>query len=62
MKKNCPCCGNEFECLPERIGECQCSTIQLNEEERSFLAARFDACLCVTCLKKMKVEVKNHVE
>ncbi len=54
--KQCVRCRSEFECKPENIGECQCSRIQLNDDERAFIKSAFEGCLCLTCLQELKRE------
>jgi hypothetical protein len=33
-------------------------TVQLNREERAFIAEQYDDCLCANCMKAMKREYK----
>jgi hypothetical protein len=32
------------------IAQCQCSSIVLSEEEKAFIADRYQDCLCLGCL------------
>lgn len=54
--KTCARCTQSFECKPFDIGNCQCAGIQLSSEEKHFLQARYDDCLCINCLKAIKQE------
>jgi hypothetical protein len=53
-QKQCERCGNAFECNPANITACQCSSVQLNDQERSFIRKQFDDCLCGKCLNELK--------
>lgn len=53
-EKECPRCGNGFECKVGNIGECQCAGVQLSIEERAFIETRYNDCLCISCLKELK--------
>lgn len=48
--KNCPRCGNIFECKPGNIEQCQCSGFKISEELKAYLEQRYNDCLCNTCL------------
>jgi hypothetical protein len=52
--KTCPRCQQPFECKPGHISACQCNGIQLTEEEKAFIADRYDDCLCINCLRSLK--------
>lgn len=52
--KPCPRCGQAFACKPGNITECQCFGINLTEEEKAFIAEKFDDCLCRNCLLDLK--------
>lgn len=59
-EKYCPGCNNVFECKAGTIADCQCSSIKMNEQERSFLAQHYQDCLCAAaCLLKMKAAYRN---
>jgi len=47
----CESCGAEFACGATLAG-CWCSEIKLSEETRAELRARFQRCLCRTCLER----------
>lgn len=52
--KFCPRCSSAFECKPGSINQCQCSGIQLTEEERVYIEIKHDDCLCINCLKALQ--------
>ena len=52
--KNCPNCNAPFECNPNNILECQCSTLALSVEQKRHLEAKFEDCLCFNCLKQFQ--------
>ncbi len=55
-QKNCPRCGESFECKVGDIAHCQCSSIQLCEAETTFISSKYNDCLCIGCIKAMKSE------
>lgn len=55
-QKQCPRCLQLFECKARTIGQCNCNRIHLTEEERAFIAQRYEDCLCFTCLNDIKNE------
>jgi len=54
--KHCPRCQTLFECKAGSIMLCQCNTIQLSAEERAYVGAKFDDCLCAACLAVLQKE------
>jgi hypothetical protein len=52
--KPCPRCRQSFECKARSIGQCNCTRIILTEEEKAFIAGRYEDCLCLPCLKDLK--------
>jgi hypothetical protein len=46
-EKICESCGQAFEC---RLGACWCDDASLSDERRAQLRARYNDCLCPTCL------------
>ncbi len=52
----CPRCHKKFECLPDAIENCHCSTIVLQEEEQHYITSKYKGCLCNKCLKELKKE------
>jgi hypothetical protein len=55
-EKICPRCQARFECKVGSINLCQCQTVQLNDDERAYIQAQFDDCLCANCLLALKKE------
>jgi hypothetical protein len=56
---SCESCGGEFVCGATLAG-CWCSEINLSEETRAHLRARFRGCLCRACLERFAAgEVKQ---
>ena len=53
--KICPRCNKSFECNAINIAKCQCSTINLSAEENDFLQMNYKDCLCLSCLKQIKL-------
>ena len=54
--KNCPRCKTEFECKSGSILLCQCQTIVISDEQMDYINAQYDDCLCLSCLKSLRVE------
>ena len=54
--KNCCRCYASFECKAGSITECQCSQIQLTNEERIYIEDKFSDCLCLNCLAALQKE------
>ena len=54
--KNCQCCGKGFECKSGSILLCQCQTVVLSPEQLDYISARYDDCLCATCLLALRGE------
>jgi hypothetical protein len=52
--KTCPRCQQPFACKPGNISNCQCNGIKLTEEEKAFIADRYEDCLCINCLQNLK--------
>lgn len=48
----CPRCGGGFAC-GAATGHCDCFELQLSAALRAELAARFDGCLCLACLREL---------
>ena len=55
-EKYCPRCNTLFECKVGSISLCQCTTVQLSQEERSFFNQKYNDCLCANCMKELKSE------
>lgn len=56
-KKNCPRCGNEFECKSGTVHLCQCYGYPLSVELKAYLEQRYADCLCKNCLVFLSVEL-----
>ncbi|MBL7779430.1 MAG: cysteine-rich CWC family protein [Chitinophagales bacterium] len=57
--KHCAHCSDLFECKPNAISACHCSQILLNDEERAFISAKYNDCLCSKCLVAIKLEYEQ---
>lgn len=57
-KKECPRCNVAFECKAGSILLCQCSKIEMTEEQLEYSNAKHDDCLCLSCLKDLRAEFK----
>lgn len=58
MIKNCDRCHTTFECKTDSIDTCQCSSVELTEETKIYLAKTSYNCLCENCL----TEVNRYAE
>ncbi|MGH8645810.1 MAG: cysteine-rich CWC family protein [Gammaproteobacteria bacterium] len=54
--KICPRCGTLFECKLGSITVCQCRDIEMSELLEFLIQSRYDDCLCIQCLRKLKDE------
>jgi len=52
--KQCPRCGNIFECKAGNITQCQCYGIHLTDEEQHFIGQQFSGCLCIHCITGLR--------
>jgi hypothetical protein len=48
LKKKCPKCHTEFECMGE---DCWCHNYQILNKDINYIRKTWDDCLCPTCLK-----------
>ncbi|MGH8577000.1 MAG: cysteine-rich CWC family protein [Gammaproteobacteria bacterium] len=55
-EKICPRCGTLFECKVGSVVLCQCSAIDLSEEQRTYVMNNYDDCLCAGCLRELRAE------
>ncbi len=55
-KKQCPRCATEFECKTGSILLCQCSKIEMTEEQLEYSNSQYNDCLCLSCLKELQTE------
>lgn len=51
--KQCPRCGAAFECKVNNPMHCQCAHIMLSSDQLEGLQARYDDCLCASCLRQV---------
>lgn len=58
-EKICPRCNGKFECKLGSILLCQCTTVKLNDAERSYIKEQYNDCLCAVCMKGLKAEYHN---
>lgn len=61
-EKKCPRCNTSFECKPGNIGQCQCYGIVMTQEERVFIAEKYNDCLCVRCLHEFSRTNYSRIE
>ncbi|TNJ37324.1 MULTISPECIES: cysteine-rich CWC family protein [Prosthecochloris] len=47
----CPRCGCTFTC--SRSSDCWCTTMELTDELRNYLAKQYDRCVCRDCLEEL---------
>lgn len=57
--KICPRCQTQFECKLGSINLCQCTTVELNDDDRSYIKEQYEDCLCAACLWSLKKERKQ---
>lgn len=60
-EKYFPRCKTQFECKVGSILLCQCTTVEISEEERDFIHGQYDDCLCAACMKELKAEYHNQL-
>ncbi len=58
-EKYCPRCKLVFECKLGNITQCQCSAIQLSVEERAYIEAKYEDCLCINCLNDLQKKYEH---
>jgi len=59
VEKHCLRCGAAFVCKTGDIKNCQCSTVELSDETKIFLAKTNFDCLCNKCLMEFNKLVKE---
>ncbi|MBD2754608.1 cysteine-rich CWC family protein [Spirosoma validum] len=52
----CPRCETVYECKVGSINLCQCTSVELTEEQRQYIRSLFDGCLCARCLSALRTE------
>ena len=55
----CEACGAPFTCGAKLSG-CWCAEIQLSDETRAKLKARYNNCLCRECLERLSDREQSH--
>jgi hypothetical protein len=55
-EKSCPSCNSLFECKPNDIANCFCSSIALSRTNLENIAKQYKDCLCLPCLAKYNSE------
>ena len=60
----CGRCGAVYECKVGSISLCQCTAVQLTENQRQYIGSLFSSCLCATCLLALRTayNVNQHQE
>lgn len=48
----CEACGASFGCYPAPEGGCWCAEVQVPDEARKDVRAKFGDCICPACLVK----------
>jgi len=51
----CPRCGGGFDC-GAKDGHCACFELTLSAEQQVAIAARWQGCLCLRCLRALQDE------
>ena len=58
-EKTCPRCKSPFECKVGSIALCQCSGVDITDDERQHLQKIYSDCLCANCIAELRVELQN---
>lgn len=58
-EERCPRCQAVFTCAASSIAACPCRNVELTDEQRMRLAARFQGCLCPVCLRELAGELST---
>lgn len=53
LDEHCPRCGQAFHCGAQDA-RCDCFELKLSEALRQQLAAQYERCLCVRCLRELQ--------
>lgn len=53
MNKQCQRCQKEFTCNATSILQCDCSKIILSKETQTYIAKKYEHCLCLSCLNEL---------
>ena len=57
--KKCQHCHKEFKCKVDSVLLCQCQSVQLTQKQSAYIERKYDECLCIYCLKKIKEKTTN---
>lgn len=57
--KNCARCQKDVECKSDDIINCQCASVELQQDQRDNIFKQYDDCLCVNCLEQLRDECAN---
>ncbi|WPP50404.1 cysteine-rich CWC family protein [Catalinimonas niigatensis] len=60
--KYCPICKSAFECKPGNITQCQCFGIPIDGETAQYIREKYEACLCRSCLEKLRINAKSQTD
>jgi len=56
----CSRCDTPFECRVFDIEHCQCSSVNISDNTKAFLASTQHTCLCKNCLLELNTLVNKH--
>ena len=51
--KTCPHCHKSFECKSDDVINCQCASVELDQNQRDMILKQYDDCLCALCLEQL---------
>jgi ribosomal protein L34E len=51
----CDHCNAPFECKPNDIKKCHCSTVFLSKQTEALIQKNYNGCLCIKCLTELNV-------
>ncbi len=60
--KLCPRCTKAFECKAGNIQDCECSQVELKQEQIDFIESQYNECLCKQCLFLLRQEHEIHLQ
>lgn len=56
----CERCTKKIECRSDDISSCDCTKMELSEDEYFYISQTYKMCLCNTCLSELKLEYKDN--
>ena len=59
--KVCPKCQGLFVCKVGDVGNCQCTTVQLNEDVQKYIQNTYTDCLCCNCLREIGEAARDEI-